>query len=534
MSIDMTAASGGEPEREPGDDRDDPAARWPPQTPADAIASIAVPLAELDAIPLPEPDTGGPAADVLARVARGLASATRGGLVDARRARAIVEAAAPTHADALRASAEWRAGIVDRERGAPATAEREPGDKPAPANDAPTAPTVEAILRSPAFARPRRVYPTGFRELDRLLSGAYVDGFPGAGLAARTLTVIAGPTGAGKSGWALGLAVHIARRLKETSPVLYVSTELEGAEVAARVAAQALEAAQRGTEEARHVTPGEILALRISTEEAAGAVAGWPIHVLEWDPWADGPRLPPIEAIGKQALAIRGATGLMPVIVVDYLQHLASEDPDQRRLSVSAVANGLRRLARDLDVPVVALSSVGRQNYKIKKTDDDEVEEDARDYIAAAKESGDIEYACAVFAYLEPGRKVDADGESPARLAVAKCRAGRHGFVGLRFHGPSGLWWDDSASLESMGVAARMAELDEKVLAALSKLKAPMKREAFVDSLGLRKGDVRTSLDRLVVAGKAQEIDGPAPQGGGKRPRLVMLPVATGRQESLC
>jgi replicative DNA helicase len=422
-----------------------------------------------------------------------------------------------------------------------ATAATKPADQApvAPQGEgASFAPTVEAILLSDALSKPRRVYPTGFRELDRLLSGSYRSDAPDGGLAARTLTVFAGPTGAGKTGWAVALAVHFARRLRDVAPVLYVSTELEAVEVAARVAAQALEAHERATiregDFGRYFTPGEILSLRIKPGEAAAAVAGWPIHVLEWDPWSPEQKLPAIESIAAEAHSINKVTGKMPVIVVDYLQHLASEDPDQRRLSVSAVANGLRRLARDLDVPVVALSSVGRQNYKIKKADEDGDGEDARDYIAAAKESGDIEYACAVFGYLEPGRTTDADGESPARLAVAKCRGGLHGFVGLRFHGPSGLWWDDSAALEAMGVAARMAELDEKVLAALAKLPAPMKREAFVESVGGRKGEVRASLDRLVLKGQVVESEGPMSAGGGRRPRMVSLTDAPGHQGDLC
>lgn len=340
-------------------------------------------------------------------------------------------------------------------------------------------PTAEEVLRSDAFSKPRRYYPTGFGELDRLLAGTYHGA--GTGLPARCLAVIAGPTGVGKTGWALGLSIQLVRGLRQTGPVLYVSTELEPAEVAARVAAQAYEARHRADVERRiaasadgvadgpdlaTATPGQILGLEVMPTEAADLVAGWPIYIYEHDPWDPAREASnPIEAIRAQAEAIKAATGVMPVIVVDYLQHLASEDPEQRRLSVSSVANRLRRLARDLDVPVVALSSVGRASYKRKGEEGEE--EDARDWIAAAKESGDIEYACATFGYLEPG-KMDVDGESPARLIIAKARGGRHGFVGLRFHGPSGLWWSSADSLDELGVSGRMNELDDRVLSIIA------------------------------------------------------------------
>src|SRR5262249_53040595 len=80
--------------------------------------------------------------------------------------------------------------------------------------EAPAPPTAEAVLRSVAFSRAQQTYPTGLGTLDALIDG---------GLKARQLNVIAGPTGAGKT----GAALELARRLAPQLPVLYVSTELD-------------------------------------------------------------------------------------------------------------------------------------------------------------------------------------------------------------------------------------------------------------------------------------------------------------------
>jgi len=71
-------------------------------------------------------------------------------------------------------------------------------------------------------------------------------------------------------------------------------------------------------------------------------------------------------------------------------------------------------------------------------------------------------------------------GEYSARLAVAKSRRGRKGFVGLRFHGPSGRFYSDAAALEKMDAdgkeEAKRLKIADRILAAVSKSKTRLTR----------------------------------------------------------
>lgn len=274
------------------------------------------------------------------------------------------------------------------------------------------APTVAEILRSDAFRRPQRVYPTPWPALDRLLGG---------GIRSRQLNVIAAPSGVGKTSMAVQLAIHYGRM---GLPALIASTEIESSEVAARVAAQVM-----GTTAAR------ILELDVDPAIAAAAT-DLPIYVRELNVFEleTSPVLVLAAEIDRVSAARRGQR---PVVIVDYIQHLAVEDGDRRRSSVSAIANGLRRVAQAADVAMVVVSSVSRAFYGKKNVED---RDDPRSWLAAAKESGDIEYATSVLAVLEVGAASEDDDWAPARLIVAKSRRGRAGFVSLRFHGPTGVF----------------------------------------------------------------------------------------------
>ncbi len=322
-------------------------------------------------------------------------------------------------------------------------------------------PTVEALLLAEAETTAQRTYSTGFADLDLLIDG---------GVKARQLTVIAAPTGSGKSALAVTMAGYFVADTDMT-PVLYVSTELDGSEVGARVVAPSM-----------RTTPGEILAHRKDPKNAAAEMRGVPIYVLALDVY-ETPE--PIKLIERKARAIQLVTKKTPIIIVDYTQHLASDDPNGRRMSVSAVASGLVRMARALDAAVIGISSVSRAYYGKAKaaTKDTGADEDPRDWLAAAKESGDVEYAAAVFIYLDTSTKVNILGESDARLIVAKSRRGRCGFVGTTFHGPSGLFTANQGAVEKLGSAARKHDDDDKIFAAVQDRKAAGKPAYVKDEL---------------------------------------------------
>lgn len=375
---------------------------------------------------------------------------------------------------------------------------------PRPTQAAPP-PTAAEVLASDAFSVAQATYPSGFAALDALIDG---------GCKARQLTVIAAPTGAGKT----GLILEFARYLARQRPVVYFATELDQAESAARVAAQAL-----------NVRPSEILSLQADPAAAADAVLELPLYVVELD--GGGPTAA-LFKIRETAAAVRAANaGATPAIVVDFLQGLSEDDPDGKRLSVSMVANELRRIARDLDVPVLAVSTVSRAYYgQNRKAMDGE--DDPRAWLAAAKESGDIEYAAAVFMYLDTASEVGPTGESAARLIVAKSRRGRAGFVGLRFHGPTGRFFESLSSIEVFGRARRDGMDDQAVLDVVARRPPMVLNELRRNVPGLRAVTVDEVVTRLLLAGRLAYRDQLAMDSSGRRRgvRLVVLPDGEGQE----
>ena len=101
-------------------------------------------------------------------------------------------------------------------------------------------------------------------------------------------------------------------------------------------------------------------------------------------------------------------------MVVDYLQRLRPAEGDRRldeRLRVSMACLGLRQLARDLDVPVLAISSVGRTSYQGQPTLD------------WYKGSGDLEYDADCCLLLKPR---DDTSDRPARISAHPRRPAHH------------------------------------------------------------------------------------------------------------
>jgi KaiC/GvpD/RAD55 family RecA-like ATPase len=359
--------------------------------------------------------------------------------------------------------------------------------------------TAAEILRSAEFSAPQATYPTGFAKLDE-----HIDG----GVKARQLTVVAGPTGAGKS----GLGFEMGRRLARQLPIMYCSTELDPAESAARAAAPEINA-----------RPSEILSLVRSPEQAADAIEELPIYIVDLD-GIEGPAAVP--EIRRRALAVKLATGQTPAIVVDYLQGLCADTEDGKRMSVTRAAKELRRLARELDTPIIAISSVARLYYGpgARKTMD--AEQDPRAWLAAAKESGDIEYAAAVFVYLDTSSSVGPTGEMYARLIVAKSRRGQPGFVGIRFHGPTGRFIESAAAIEAMSPARKAAEDEDRVLATLRQIgrgvaKDDLRTRCGIGAAVADKAILRVLEDGRVVIRKTQRMNA---SGAKRQVALLALP----------
>jgi KaiC/GvpD/RAD55 family RecA-like ATPase len=297
---------------------------------------------------------------------------------------------------------------------------------------APVAERLSEIARRPR--EPVRSTRTGWPKLDDLIGG---------GLTTRQLMTVCGPPGAGKSGWAVSLALNVEPEL----PVLYVSTELETQELLARFASPLLE------------KPWRDIVRQPFGSSMPQVVGDRRIYIIGSEHLPRDARKT-LELIVAESMTIEKAHGVPPAIIVDYLQDMArSSEKDQRQI-IGDLASHLRAIAQQGDCPVVAVSSVSRQYYGIQKAQMMRDADDATVYLAAAKESGDVDFAAAVVLFLDVDKKTGL-----ARIAVAKSRHGETGFVGMKFEGSFGSWSSDDSALEELSPEkiAERAEDDKRV-----------------------------------------------------------------------
>ncbi len=311
-----------------------------------------------------------------------------------------------------------------------------PGDGDSNAEGTPSTSSRRAMLAvdlAQVDRPPIRSYSTGMADLDRLIGG---------GLSTRQLTVVLGPPGAGKSAWSVSTTLHLASAL----PSLYASTELESQELIARQAGHLLD--RPWTEIARG---------QVSRELVVEALRGVRLYVLgsEMLPRDGAAALALIES---EATAIAMEHGVPPLVVIDYLQDLARGSEESLRSKVGDLATDCRAMSQRLDCAVIAISSVARSYYGQRRAEEMRAADDASVYLAAAKESGDVDYAAATVLFLDVAEQGGDEASRPARIAVAKARHGRTGFAGGRFYGASGRWESSPASVDLMSSESQGAD----------------------------------------------------------------------------
>ena len=197
--------------------------------------------------------------------------------------------------------------------------------------------------------------PTGFTDLDQQL----------AGLQPSNLVIVGGRPGTGKTSLALGIAAHAA--LEAHIPVLVFSLEMSHRELTQRLLCS------EARVDATRMRNGRLLEAdwpKISN--AVGRLAEADIFI------DDNPRLTVME-IRAKARRMKSRHGL-GLIVVDYLQLMSGRtNAENRQVEVSEISRGLKILARELAVPVVALSQLSRNL---------ETRADKRPVLADLRESG--------------------------------------------------------------------------------------------------------------------------------------------------
>ena len=246
--------------------------------------------------------------------------------------------------------------------------------------------------------------PTGFAELDRLLSG----------LQPSNLVVVGARPSMGKTSFALGMAAHAA--LHANKPVLFFSLEMSHLEITSRLVCS----------EAR-VPSDRIRTGRLHDSD-------WPkiTHAIgrlaEAELYIDDNSQLTVTEIRAKARRLKSQLGRLGLVVVDYLQLMTGRDrAENRQVEISEISRGLKLLARELETPVVALSQLSRAL---------EMRADKRPVLADLRESGSIEQDADVvmFIYRDEVYNQEVAGGS-AEVIVSKHRSGPTGKVELAFLG---------------------------------------------------------------------------------------------------
>lgn len=226
------------------------------------------------------------------------------------------------------------------------------------------------------------------------------------------LYVLVGGTGAGKTQWALQVALHAAQA---GMPVLYVALELAGQDLAARAVGLVTDTAW-----------SDLLRGRVSRPRLAD-LAGPAERALWTLPFYT--QCGPPYGYDATAFAADVHARRPGLVVLDYLQLCTSSAGEDPRVAVGRVAYAARALARDLGAVVLVLSSTARAHYPALVWTE---ERDPRDLVGFGKESGEIEYAADGVLVLAH----TSDPTSTSRtLVVAKHRLGPTGAAALRWTG---------------------------------------------------------------------------------------------------
>jgi replicative DNA helicase len=246
---------------------------------------------------------------------------------------------------------------------------------------------------------------TGYVDLDEQLSG----------LQPSNLIVIGARPSMGKTSLALGMVAHAGVRLGQ--PVLLFSLEMSHLELTQRLLCA----------EAR-VDAGRLRTGRLRESDwpkighAISRMSEAPIYI------DDNPNLTVMD-IRARARRLKAQRGLS-LVVVDYLQLMTGRNrAENRQVEVSEISRGLKILARELKVPVVALSQLSRGL---------EARQDKRPMLADLRESGSIEQDSDVvlFIYRDEIYNPDSpDSQGTAEILVAKHRNGPTGVTRLAFIG---------------------------------------------------------------------------------------------------
>lgn len=253
--------------------------------------------------------------------------------------------------------------------------------------------------------------PTGFRDLDKLTTGLHPD----------QLVILAARPAVGKTAFVLNIAQNVGT--KQGKPVAIFSLEMGAESLVDRMVAS------EGVVDSHRLRTGQL------TEQdwqnvtiAMGNLAKAPIFIDD----TPGIKITEIRARSRKLAKELGED--LGLIVIDYLQLITGTRPENRQQEVSDISRQLKILAKELKVPVVALSQLSRGV---------EQRQDKRPVLSDIRESGSIEQDADIVAFLYRDDYYDRDNKDEdgneklpnnvIEVILEKNRAGARGTVKLIF-----------------------------------------------------------------------------------------------------
>jgi len=293
------------------------------------------------------------------------------------------------------------ASVLDRaEQSVFAVSERRVGDGLAPI-DPLLGPAIERAEELNRRGSEVTGLPTGFRDLDRKL----------AGLHPSNLLIVAARPGMGKSTLALNIAQNAA---VNDMPVAIFTLEMSREEVVSRMLCAS---GRIDSQRLRSGQLGESDFTKLSN--AASILYKKPIYV------DDSPGLTVTE-IRAKCRRMKRRPGLS-LVVVDYLQLMQGSGQENRQQEIATISRSLKNLARELDVPIMALSQLNRSM---------EQREDKRPRLSDLRESGSLEQDADVVMFIYRHEYYHPEAQETrgiAEIAIAKHRQGATGRIDMTF-----------------------------------------------------------------------------------------------------
>jgi replicative DNA helicase len=243
--------------------------------------------------------------------------------------------------------------------------------------------------------------PMGFRDLDRKL----------AGLHPTNLLIIAARPGMGKTALALNIAQNVA---VNDIPVAVFSLEMSREEIVTRMLCA------QGRIDSQRLRSGRLTESDFTKlSNAASVLYKKPLYV------DDSPGLTVTE-IRAKSRRLRRRPGL-GLVIVDYLQLMSGSGGENRQQEIALISRSLKNLARELDVPIIAVSQLNRSL---------ESREDKRPRLGDLRESGAIEQDADVVMFIYRNEYYHPEAQETkgiAELNIAKHRQGAVGRIDMTF-----------------------------------------------------------------------------------------------------